>query len=271
MIRILQLMFLSQFIFAQSGLTQIKHKADSLFNTGNYFDAITEYKRLQFFDSSEDDYYTNYQIALSYKAGSKYGLAIDYFVKALTGADEQQKKQLEFEILRTNILGKNFAAAYAKIKNMKKKYTDKPTQQQLDYWYGWTLMLDAKWEAAEKVFDTNGNIELSALCKNVNEKKYDVTFAKLISYILPGAGQVYTGNYLSGSMSLAWNVLWGYLTVNAFIADRVFDGIVIGNLLWLRFYRGNLQNAEKFAVQKNINIYNNAYKFLMEKYEGEKP
>jgi TM2 domain-containing membrane protein YozV len=109
------------------------------------------------------------------------------------------------------------------------------------------------------------------LADSVIEKKYSVLFAKLSSFIIPGSGQFYTGNYLSGLMSLGWNVLWGYLTINAFVSDKAIEGILIGGLLWARFYKGNFQNAEQFALQKNNEISNSAYKYLAKKYIGEKP
>jgi hypothetical protein len=101
--------------------------------------------------------------------------------------------------------------------------------------------------------------------------KYSVNFAKIISYILPGAGQIYTGNYVSGLLSLSWNILLGYFTINAFMEDRAFDGVVIGSLLWLRFYRGNIQNAVDFAVEKNSEISNRALEKIQKDFKGIKP
>ena len=97
------------------------------------------------------------------------------------------------------------------------------------------------------------------------------SFSKLLAYILPGAGQFYTGEYLSGAMSLSWNILFGYLTINSFVEERVFDGFAIGTLLWMRFYRGNYQNAERFAENKNIEIANNKLKYIQQNYQGLKP
>jgi hypothetical protein len=88
---------------------------------------------------------------------------------------------------------------------------------------------------------------------------------------LPGSGQIYAGNYFSGFLSLAWNVAAGYFTINSFLANRAFDGIVIGELVWLRFYKGNVENAEKYAVQKNLEVSNKTLKFLQEEYRGLKP
>jgi hypothetical protein len=89
--------------------------------------------------------------------------------------------------------------------------------------------------------------------------------------ILPGFGQFYTGEYLGGLLSIAWNVFAGYLTINAFNQERIFDGIVTANLLWFRFYRGNFQNAEKFAQEKNLLIMNETLNFLQNEFIGLKP
>ena len=115
------------------------------------------------------------------------------------------------------------------------------------------------------------NHELKVLADSINAEFYNVTLSKVLSVFLPGAGQFYTGEYVSGLISLGWNVLWGYLTINAFLDDRIFDGIMIGSLLWWRFYTGNLQNAEKFALEKNLEITNNALRYLRNNYPGNKP
>ena len=115
------------------------------------------------------------------------------------------------------------------------------------------------------------NHQLKLLADSVESEKYSIVLATAMSYIIPGSGQIYTWNYLSGIMSLGWNVLWGYLTINAFIAERAVEGILIGGLLWARFYRGNIQNAEKYAIEKNREISTKAYHYLAKEYKGKKP
>lgn len=276
MMKILFFMYLFYSVSGVCGQTSLEEqmrRAESLFNSGKYFDAVTEYKRAEFFDAGKGlAYKTNFMIGLCYKAGLKYDDAIYYIGKALSASETAEENfTASVELVKLNILKRNLSNAYAKIGSLKKRYKDLPHSEELNYWLGWAYMFDGKWEEAGKIFETEGREELAAICKKVAGEEYDVTFAKLISYIVPGAGQFYTENYLSGAMSFGWNLLWGYLTVNAFVAGRIFDGFVIGNMLWFRFYRGNFQNAEKFAVEKNIKIYNNAYDYLMKNYKGKKP
>ncbi len=248
--------------------------ADSLFESENYFDAITEYKRLVFFDKSEQfNYHANFKIGLSYKYGGKYDEAIRYFsLSELTAKTDSQKINSLLQIIRVNILRRTTNNAFALLAQLEKDYSDKLDSDTILYWRGWAYIMADDWENASLMFDKiDSKHPLKKIADEVEDNKYSVTFATLISYILPGSGQIYTGNYLSGFLSLGWNVLWGYLTVHAFVTDRVLEGILMGGLLWARFYRGNFKNAEKFAIGKNIEISNKAYRYLKNNYKGIKP
>ncbi len=261
-------------IYAQNVFQAQKKYADSLFNEAKYFNAITEYKRLQFFDDSKEfDFETNYKIGVSYKRGAKFSNSIKYLRMAQRAANtDEETFKSKIEIVKVNMLRKTFAVSELLLNEIEQDTSFADKADEINYWRGWMFMLSDDWESASVSFASIDSLHpLKILSDNVVDQKYSVTFAKVISYILPGSGQFYSGNYLSGLMSLSWNVFAGYLTVNSFLEDRVFDGIVIGNLLWLRFYNGNVQNAEKFALEKNINIANEALRYLKNNYEGKKP
>lgn len=248
--------------------------ANNLFENELYFDAITEYKRLLFFDN-ENKYYhdANIRIGLSYKMGAKYDDAIKYFSFAdLTTENDTQRVEIKYQIVRINILRRTTERALFLLDDLSKEYKSIIDSNDINYWRGWAYIFADEWEEASGEFEKiNSSHSLKLLCDRVYDDKYSVTFAKLISYILPGSGQFYTGNYVSGLLSLGWNVLWGYLTISAFMENRALDGILIGSLLWLRFYRGNFQNAEQFAIEKNIEISNEALRYLNINYKGIKP
>jgi TM2 domain-containing membrane protein YozV len=266
--------FLSSESKAQSGLERQYNFADSLFSSGNYFDAVTEFKRLLFFDEQNKYAFdANYKIALSYKAGAYFENAIKYFTLAKNNSNEKEKIwESEIQIIRCNILRKKNEQTLKMIRELEKGNLTDEKNAELNYWRGWSFMLADKWDSAYVYFSlTDEGKELTEFSKTVIDEKYSVTFAKVISYFLPGAGQIYAGRYVSGLLSLGWNALFGYFTINAFVSDRIFDGIAVGALLWLRFYRGNIQNAEKFAVENNVEIANNMLEFIQNNYKGRKP
>ncbi len=272
--KILLFIIFSISVSAQTDLNSQYELAKSLYDRGEYFDAVTEFKRLAFFDSLNSfGYQSNYFIGSSYKYGGFFDNAILYFRSAQKfAADQNERFGIEIEIVKSNMLRGTFEQGLLLLNELESEVSNTAQLDEINYWKGWIYMLSDRWDVASTHFTRiDPNHPLKKLSDQVAEDKYSVTFAKLISYILPGFGQFYTGEYLSGFMSLGWNILWGYLTINAFSEDRIFDGAAIGGLLWLRFYRGNVQNAEKFAKQKNLEIANKALEYLSKNYQGKKP
>ena len=260
--------------FSQNALQNQFDLAENLYKEGKYFDAITEFKRLIFFDFDSSYYFkSNEMIGECYKMGAKFSDAILYYTYAEMNARNQKELfDSKINIIRSNILRRTTDRALQLLNSLSKEKQSSNKKDEINYWKGWAYIFADDWESAGKYFSQiDSTKELAALCRKVHDKKYSVLFAKIISHIIPGSGQIYTGNYFSGLLSLGWNLLWGYTAIRAFIDNRVFDGFAVTNFLWLRFYNGNLQNAEKFAKEKNLKISNKALNFLQYKYNGLKP
>lgn len=269
---IVLLLFLD--VLAQSTLVQQFEFANQLFNREKYFDAITELKRLQFFDKKNSfSFQSNMLIGKSYKAGAKFDEAIKYLTFAeINTLDEEEYFLCKILNARTNILRRTTNQSGKILNELLNDPRFISKEKEIKYWIGWNYIFTDEWEKAFEVFNENRlDTTLAGLCKTAADEMYSVNFAKYSSYLIPGFGQFYTGEYISGTLSLGWNILFGYLTINAFMEERIFDGIIIGNFLWLRFYSGSIQNAEKFAVQKNLEISNNALNYLQKQFYGEKP
>jgi len=269
--------FLSALLFpvkAQDHLSIQFGYANNLFNSKLYFDAITEYKRLQFFDSAKTyNYDLNFKIGECYKAGAKYDFAVKYFSFAeLSARNDDEYYDSKTQIIRTNILRRTTDRALQLCDELEKDQRFISKKDEINYWRGWTYIFADDWEKAAKSFaKINFRHELKIFAEQTDKAKVSVTFAKVISYILPGSGAIYCGKFLSGLMSLGWNFLAGFWTINSFVEDRIFDGVVIAELVWLRFYRGAIQNAEEFAVEKNLEVANKSLRYLQNEYKGIKP
>jgi tetratricopeptide (TPR) repeat protein len=249
----------------QIDLFKQKEYADSLFFNENYFDAITEYKRLIFFDEEKlFNYYSFFQIALCYKHSGKFEDSYNYLSLALAEAQTNEEiYQSKINLCRLNIIENKIKNAHRILDDLEKDTSFNHLALQTKYWRAWIYFFERNFEKSTEIFELLGFSELAEISKNNSNEFFSVDKAKFLSYIIPGAGQIYTGHYLSGIGSLAWNILSSYLTLNAFWQERIFDGILISNLLWLRFYRGNISNAENFAIIKNDQLfYQSLYKIL---------
>ncbi len=266
-------LFLSSALSQSQLQTQFEY-AVKIYNEEKYFDAVTEFKRLQFFDSlNQFSFLTNKFIALSYKAGGKFDLANKYFALAEKNTSNIDSIfQIRIETLKVNLLKRNLYQAFNILDDLKSDKRFESKKNEITYWFGWAYIFNNDWDKASNEFSKiDSGKELERLCRNVSELQYSKTKAKVLSYIIPGAGQFYTGNYLSGILSFSWMALWSYLSLKAFAADRVFDGVMIANFLAFRFYNGNLQNAENFVDEKNEEISNWMLNYLQNNYLGDKP
>ncbi len=258
---------------AQQNLDSQFETANSLFENGDYFNAVTEFKRLLFYDEQNKySFIGNMYLGKSYKGGTFLDDAIKYFSLANMNANNpDQYYQSKIEIIKCNILRRTIPNAFQLIKELENdsRFTNK--KNEMVYWSAWAYIFADDWETASKEFEkTDKNHELKLICDEVADQKYSGTLLVIASAIIPGFGQVYTGNETSGLLSFAWCGLMGYLGVGSFYADRIFDGFVYTGL-FLRFHRGNIQNVENFIKQKNIAVSNRALEFLQKKYTGLKP
>jgi hypothetical protein len=260
-------------LIAQNSFEEQFNFAKKLYEEENYFNAVTEFKRLLFFDESNKySFESNYLIGLSYKYGGKFSDALIHFsISDMQARSTAEEFNCRIEIVKINIIRRTTYKALALLDSLANDPEFKNKSDEINYWRGWAYIFSDDWERAALTFsEIQKARHLALICDSVDNDLYNPELAKYLS-IVPGAGQFYTGEYVSGLISIGWNVLWGYLTINAFIEDRVFDGLLIGSLLWWRFYSGNIQNAEKFAIEKNLEITNSALRYLQNDYNGRKP
>lgn len=267
------IMIYSKEIYSQDAMEQQFMYAKQLYEEEKYFDAVTEFKRLLFFyDGDIYNYESNLLIGLCYKEGAKFSEAVQHFTLAeLNSKNTDEVFIARLEIIKVNILRRTIGRALSLLDSLQNdsRFADKVNE--INYWRGWAYIFSDEWKNAASSFSAiQSQHHLAILCDSIANDLYNLQLAKYLS-IIPGAGQFYTGEYVSGLISIGWNVLWGYLTINAFTEDRVFDGFLVGSLLWWRFYSGNIQNAEKFAIEKNLEKTNSVLRFLQNNFNGRKP
>jgi TM2 domain-containing membrane protein YozV len=270
---LLFVLILTSNLFAQESFAYQFNLAKKLYEDEKYFDAVTEFKRLLFFYEGDNySYESNLLIGLSYKEGAKFSEAIQHFALAeLNSSTDAEVYESRLEIIKVNILRRTTQRAFTLLDSLENDVRFNKNSEEINYWRGWAYIFSDDWERAALTFsEIQKAHHLALICDSVDNDLYNSELAKYLS-IVPGAGQFYTGEYVSGLISIGWNVLWGYLTINAFMEDRVFDGLMIGTLLWWRFYSGNIQNAEKFALEKNLEKTNSALHYLQNDYNGRKP
>lgn len=259
--------------YAQNSLFDQYELALSLYEKKEYFDCITELKRLLFFDNEgKYNYKANFMIGECYKGGAKLNEAIRYFsISTIQIRNNEDFYNSKIEIVKCNILRRTTSSALQILDEMDRdeRFFDK--KKELVYWKAWAYMFNDDWRKASELFsEIDLNHPLKKLADDTANRKYSMLFAKVISYILPGSGQIYTGHLLPGLLSLGWNSVLVYFSLNSFYDERIFDGFITTGLFF-RFYKGNIENTEKFVKEENLKIMNESLKYLQFEYKGQKP
>ena len=207
--------------------------ADSLFKEGDYFNAITEYKRAVYL--KESPRYALWKIGLSYERRGKPGFAAKYF------------GELAF---MDDLLPVTHHLAYNLIEIKRYREAILVLESKRDtvslIMHAAALGLSGDFKQADSVL-ISLNIKLPSL-PNDNVLRYP-------SYIVPGFGLFLLGDYKRGLLSCLLTTGTGYLTYYLVKHKRYPEAIVTFNTLFLRFYSGNIQNAIKLKKKKQKRFY----------------
>jgi len=243
--------------------------AEKFFNIGDYYAAITEYKRFIFFSSNtnnENISYSYYKIALAYRNQQKWNECIDAFQRSIqTALTEGTRDERKIDLAITLISSGNYNGAEFLLIKLEMFSQVQEIKQKASFFRGISSLYSFKWKQAREAFSFYfPNIQseskeifkqVDSLLANAEDVKYrSPKLAKIFSTILPGSGQIYAGNWRNGINALLINVATGYLFINDIFNREYFDAIFNTLFIFERFYSGNRFNAEESAKKYNYRI-----------------
>ena len=226
-----------------------------LFARGNYDAAITEYKRFLFFHSDDErigEVYHN--IGLAYRAQDLWAEAITSLRTATYYAtDSESKSKYQLELAVTLIAAQDYDLAQLELIRVTLQTLSVPIYRRALFLRGVAYIYQFRWDEAREVLKNWSTDErLDALFDEVvNTPRKSVSVAKILSTILPGAGQLYADNWRGGLNALLLNSALGFLTIDAALDRHYTDAALWGGLAFWRYYRGNTFRAGQAAEQFN--------------------
>ena len=254
--------------------------ADEQSEWGNLDEAISLYHRVLFFDSL-----INYSYEACKNLASCYILKKD-FVKArefsriagnLSPTDSMSNEMI-FQVAYLHLLENDFNYALIDLygirdlnsdyfRNKKNFYLGIAFFQQTDYQksYGYFAgCLDStdsrSLKALKNVFDEVAHLE----------KRYQPKTARILSIILPGAGQLYCGEYKAAINSFLLTAGLALLAVNTAI-NYTFVDAAVSVLPWFqRYYQGGFENAGKATIIKKERKIKEQYQHVLSVIEQSK-
>ncbi len=225
---------------------------------GNYDAAITEYKRFLFFHSDDTRAAEVYRkIGLAYRAQGLWQEAILAMRNAVLHAlNQEEKSAYQLELAVTLIASQNYDLARFELIRVTIRTPSGPLYQRALFLQAVALIYQFQWEEAREVLRNYTIDEMldKLFDKAANLPRKSTRVAKVLSAILPGAGQVYAGNWRSGLNALALNGVFGYVTVDSILNRHYVDAVSWTYFIFQRYYLGNLYRAGKTVDEFNENI-----------------
>jgi predicted negative regulator of RcsB-dependent stress response len=242
--------------------------ANHLFDTGDYYRAITEYQRFLFlFPKSDKTELANLKIALSYLEGKKYDIAFDSLDKIASRKNNQYAQTARLRLAGGLYEEKQYNNAIAVISPLKCMPDNKDARE---VFLGLCQLHNSNLQQAKSHFSTiKQNSLLSKELHNICNEYENITYknkwvAGTFSAILPGSGQLYVKRPHDAAWAFLLNSIFLSAAYYAFDNDEVIAGIFAASLeaVW---YTGNIYNAANGAKKYNQYQDNVFFKDLDEK------
>ena len=240
---------------------------DSLYSSGQYYEASIEYERMIFKSESQaDQYFYKYKKALCYKKLKNFGRVLDelnpmYF----PNSNDTLFKRVCYEQSLSLYLTGEPAKALWKIDDYLHRCADTASFRIFMPIRLLCLNETLQWEEARKCFSRliqmqnftpEKETEMQKLVDNLYNKRNlphikSIKKAENWSRFLPGSGQIYAGKTGEGIVNFLINA-----SILAFSANQAYNGFYItGYLAGLGFfnktYQGGIKRAGILASQKN--------------------
>ncbi len=235
--------------------------AQSLFAAGEYYRAIGEFQRFLFFHphhplASE----AQLTIGLAFFCGERWLPAFEVFRQVTRATpDASMRAEAALWMAETRARGGDQVEAMRLYQELMRQHSGSVVAQRAAYLIGWGHLRQRQWTEAREAF---AQVEVKSLYRPSGERLAAVlasppelpqrspTVARLLSTVLPGTGQIYTGHTLDGLIGLGLHGALIAGTTGAVMAG--LEGAAgIGAFFTWGFYRTQMSNAAILAQDFN--------------------
>ncbi|OGL43909.1 MAG: hypothetical protein A2161_18135 [Candidatus Schekmanbacteria bacterium RBG_13_48_7] len=244
---------------------RLLHFANTLFESKDYYRAITEYKRfLDYFPLDSRSDVSSFRIGLSFYQSSHMDEASEHFFQFFKEYPRSAFRPAAWFYAADSIFQKqDWSIAREEFQMMETQSSDKRLVEIALLRKAWIEVSEYKWQDAASWVQTLHERGCSLTGLSDFEKKClegetlpqkSPRLAGLLSAIIPGTGQIYANRYVDGIVALLLNGAFIYGAVESFNHDNPTTGSIL-IFFELGWYTGNIYSA--INSSHRFNLYQN--------------
>jgi hypothetical protein len=245
--------------------------ADKQYNLANYQLAVKEYQRALYFSNGIKVDYLYRQIAHSFFKNQQFSQA-NYFydLSYKSTINDSLKSEIIFNKSQCFLLSGDYKRSVYELTGLGNKLSDY-FEDKRNFYYGVSYFGLEEFKKSEEYFlllvnEDSGSYqeikELFSLKKNLY-KPNPIT-AKTLSMILPGSGQIYSGDFKNGFNSILLTGGLATLGVLMYNQYSLLDAILTVFPWFFRYYQGGYEKVKNIAHDKRAIRRDKTYKKVLE-------
>ncbi len=271
---ILVLLLNNSKIFSDSALSQ----AERLSSEGNYYSAITEYKRYMFFNP-EDKSYALYNIGMLYRKMHEWQKAIDNLEASISyEKDKNVVEDRRIKLATTLIASQNYNLARLELIKVY-EYTQSHTKRLRALYYdGIASVYAFDWNSATESFrkyysqyDPDKIQVINSILSDAKSSYKSKRLAQIFSALIPGSGQIYASDLRNGLNAFFLNGVLIFFSANAINKRDYKSALLISTVLLYRYYTGNIYHAGSAVKRYNMQVNRKACKEILQIVSRDEP
>lgn len=233
---------------------------------GMYEAAITEFKRYMFFHPDDENIaHIQALVARCYRSAGDTSRAAENYISAIRSVDNDSLKQaLRLDLATTYIAAGKQDLARLTLSRVNNEAEETSTLRRASFLEAMAAIYDFRWQDARSAFHRYAHYQCDSAFARRIDRWADSVFAdaedvpyrspstaKWLSSFIPGAGQIYAGEFWTGLNALALNAV-----MLSFVVDAAIDGRYVALAtthlpFFYRYYSGNRDHAEEYALHFN--------------------
>jgi len=230
--------------------------ADSLYRTGHLDEALPVYQRTAFFIRPSVDPEILSRIADCFMSGGQLERALEFYDHSyFAQTNDSLRKEVLFRKSACYLRSHNYNFALMELLSLDDSLNPDFNRKRNFYlgltWFGLEDFGKAGEYFEKSVSDSNGQARIRAIFADTRQfYRPHPKLASWLSIIIPGSGQIYSGEVWSGINSL---FLTGFFVGLGFYIVSVTSPVdaLFTALPWFqRYYQGGFQRASDFAIHK---------------------